>query len=84
MKTHHILNKLYLHMYCISILSSTYSNYIPISAQVLDGLGLGPRGPPIPPPASFSVIPYPVKRRAPPMGEMAGHYMFVAASPDDP
>ena len=27
--------------------------------QVLDGLGLGPKGPPIPPPCTFSVVPYP-------------------------
>lgn len=52
--------------------------------QVLDGLGLGPKGPPIPPPATFAVVPFPVKRRAPPVSEFGGRYIFVASSPDDP
>ena len=51
--------------------------------QIMDGLGLGPHGPPIPPPATFSVVCYPVKRHAPP-GAEGGHYLFVASSPDDP
>lgn len=50
---------------------------------MLDGLGLGPNGPPIPPPASFSVVPYPVKRK-PPSTEPGIHYQFVSSSPDDP
>lgn len=50
----------------------------------MDGLGLGPHGPPIPPPATFAVVPYPVRRR-PPMGvDPPSHYVFVASSPDDP
>ncbi|XP_064641495.1 hydrocephalus-inducing protein-like isoform X2 [Lineus longissimus] len=57
---------------------------LPTVEEVLDGLGLGPHGPPIPPPASFAVVPYPVKRRAPPGAEPDGHYLFVASSPDDP
>ena len=44
---------------------------------------MGPKGPPIPPPAEFAVVPYPVKRHAPP-GAEAGHYHFIASSPDDP
>ena len=48
----------------------------------MDGLGLGPRGPPVPPAATFSVVPYPVKRHAP-AGAEGGHYMFVASGPDD-
>ena len=52
--------------------------------QVLDGLGMGPKGPPIPPPATFSVIPYPVKRKAPLVSEFGGRYIFIASSPDDP
>lgn len=52
--------------------------------QVLDGLGLGPHGPPIPPPATFAVVPYPVRRR-PPLGvDPPSHYVFVASGPDDP
>lgn len=50
----------------------------------MDGLGLGPHGPPIPPPATFAVVPYPVRRR-PPLGvDPPSHYVFVASSPDDP
>ena len=49
----------------------------------MDGLGLGPNGPPIPPAALFSVMPYPVKRRAP-LEDPAHHYEFIATSPDDP
>ncbi|KAL5021172.1 hypothetical protein ScPMuIL_000327 [Solemya velum] len=56
----------------------------PTMAEVLDGLGLGPKGPPIPPPAKLAVVPYPVKRRAPPVCEFGGQYTFVASSPDDP
>lgn len=56
---------------------------LPAMNEVMDGLGLGAKGPPIPPSAMFSVIPYPVKRRAP-VTEAASHYMFVASGPDDP
>ena len=57
----------------------TISNYI----KVLNCLGVGPTGPAVPPAANFSVVPFPVKRHAPP-GAEGGHYMFIAASPDDP
>ncbi|XP_025115052.1 hydrocephalus-inducing protein-like isoform X4 [Pomacea canaliculata] len=60
------------------------SRFLPSLEEVLDGLGMGPRGPPIPPPAVFAVVPYPVKRRAPLMAELGGRYIFVASSPDDP
>ena len=52
--------------------------------QLHEGLGLGITGPPIPPPATFSVVPYPVKRK-PHMGVEPGlHFAFIAASLDDP
>ncbi|XP_010776265.1 hydrocephalus-inducing protein homolog [Notothenia coriiceps] len=35
---------------------------LPQLVQVLDDLGLGPSGPPIPPPATFSVVPFPKSR----------------------
>ncbi|XP_034061831.1 LOW QUALITY PROTEIN: hydrocephalus-inducing protein homolog [Gymnodraco acuticeps] len=35
---------------------------VPQLVQVLDDLGLGPSGPPIPPPATFSVVPFPKSR----------------------
>lgn len=56
---------------------------LPGMDEVLDGLGLGVKGPPIPPMASFAVIPYPVKRKAP-ISEAANHYLFIASGPDDP
>lgn len=46
-------------------------------------MGLGPRGPPIPPPATFGVIPFPAHRKAPPCIEF-GHYMFVSNIENDP
>lgn len=56
---------------------------LPTVEEVLDGLGLGPNGPPIPPPATFAVVPYPVRRR-PPLGiDPPSHYVFVASGPDD-
>ncbi|XP_013405663.1 hydrocephalus-inducing protein [Lingula anatina] len=57
---------------------------LPTVQEILDGLGLGPNGPPVPPPAEFAVVPYPVKRRAPGDTEPSSHYVFVAASADDP
>ncbi|XP_059164892.1 hydrocephalus-inducing protein homolog isoform X11 [Physella acuta] len=57
---------------------------LPSTTDVLDGLGLGTQGPPIPPPATFAVIPFPVKRKPPPLPEMGGGYTFIAAYPDDP
>jgi hydrocephalus-inducing protein len=56
---------------------------LPTVVEVLDGMGLGPKGPPIPPPASFSVVPYPAYRRAPPCLEF-GHYYFVSNQDNDP
>jgi len=49
--------------------------------QVLDGLGLGAKGPPIPPPATFAVVPYPVPRHAPSSVELS-HYCFVPVTDD--
>jgi hypothetical protein len=46
---------------------------------VLDGLGLGPKGKPIPGPATFAVVQYPVERQVPPSGELE-HYQFLFPS----
>lgn len=51
--------------------------------KVLDGLGLGENGPPIPPPAKFAVVHYPVKREAPTSLELC-HYNFIPTTNDDP
>ncbi|KAJ7312066.1 hypothetical protein JRQ81_006401 [Phrynocephalus forsythii] len=53
------------------------SGKLPDIVQILNGLGLGPSGPPIPPTAFFSVIPYPEKRSAPVPGEALKHFTFV-------
>ncbi|XP_053255366.1 hydrocephalus-inducing protein homolog [Podarcis raffonei] len=58
------------------------SGKLPDIVQILNGLGLGPSGPPIPPTACFSVIPYPEKRAAPVPGEALKHFTFL--SPEDP
>ncbi|NXX62461.1 HYDIN protein, partial [Scopus umbretta] len=53
------------------------SSKLPAAEQILDGLGLGPSGPPIPPAALYSVIHYPEKRMAPTAGEALKHFVFV-------
>ncbi|XP_062442830.1 hydrocephalus-inducing protein homolog [Rhea pennata] len=54
------------------------SGKLPGVEQILDSLGLGPSGPPIPPPAFYSVIHYPEKRMAPAVSEALQHFVFVA------
>ncbi|NXT36809.1 HYDIN protein, partial [Pelecanoides urinatrix] len=53
------------------------SGKLPAAEQILDGLGLGPSGPPIPPTAFYSVIHYPEERTAPAAGEALKHFVFV-------
>uniref|UniRef100_A0A8C8S7Z5 HYDIN n=1 Tax=Pelusios castaneus TaxID=367368 RepID=A0A8C8S7Z5_9SAUR len=57
------------------------SGKLPDVEQILDGLGLGPSGPPIPPTAFFSVIRYPEKRTAPIAGDALKHFTFIV--PED-
>uniref|UniRef100_A0A8C9LFZ1 HYDIN n=1 Tax=Pavo cristatus TaxID=9049 RepID=A0A8C9LFZ1_PAVCR len=52
------------------------SGKLPPAEQILDSLGLGPSGPPIPPTAFYSVIRYPEKRVAP-TGEALEHFIFI-------
>jgi hydrocephalus-inducing protein len=56
---------------------------LPMISEVLDGMGMGPKGPPIPPPASFAVVPYPAYRKSPPGAEFS-HYVFVTNNENDP
>ncbi|NXS93719.1 HYDIN protein, partial [Jacana jacana] len=49
---------------------------MPAAEQILDELGLGPSGPPIPPTAFYSVIRYPDERVAP-AGEALKHFIFI-------
>ncbi|XP_009468798.1 PREDICTED: hydrocephalus-inducing protein homolog [Nipponia nippon] len=53
------------------------SSKLPSAEQILDGLGLGPSGPPVPPTTFYSVIHYPEKRMAPEAGEALKHFVFV-------
>ncbi|KAM9214465.1 hydrocephalus-inducing protein homolog [Leptosomus discolor] len=53
------------------------SGKLPAAEQILDDLGLGPSGPPIPPTTFYSVIHYPEKRMAPAAGEALKHFIFV-------
>ncbi|XP_026722885.1 hydrocephalus-inducing protein homolog, partial [Athene cunicularia] len=53
------------------------SGKLPAAEQILDDLGLGPSGPPIPPTAFYSVIRYPEKRMVPTAGEALEHFAFV-------
>ncbi|CAM9161005.1 unnamed protein product [Bubo scandiacus] len=53
------------------------SGRLPAAEQILDDLGLGPSGPPIPPTAFYSVIRYPEKRMVPAAGEALEHFTFV-------
>ena len=38
---------------------------------------MGPSGPPIPPEAIFSVVPYPIERESPRLPECGQRYMFT-------
>ncbi|XP_075290236.1 hydrocephalus-inducing protein homolog isoform X2 [Opisthocomus hoazin] len=53
------------------------SSKLPAAEQILDDLGVGPSGPPIPPPAFYSVIRYPEKRVAPAAGEALKNFILV-------
>ena len=54
---------------------------LPTVEEILDALGLGPNGPPIPPPATFSITRMPMKRRD--VNPPPKHFVFVASSSDD-
>uniref|UniRef100_A0A2K6KCF4 HYDIN axonemal central pair apparatus protein n=1 Tax=Rhinopithecus bieti TaxID=61621 RepID=A0A2K6KCF4_RHIBE len=53
------------------------SDKLPKGEQILDILGLGSSGPPIPPPALFSIVSYPVKRPPLTMTDDLEHFVFV-------
>ncbi|XP_066569678.1 hydrocephalus-inducing protein homolog [Amia ocellicauda] len=56
---------------------------LPSLNEVLDGLGLGPKGPPIPPPTVFSIVPYPKQRQPPSSQESLSHFAFIAPTAED-
>ncbi|XP_077612463.1 hydrocephalus-inducing protein homolog [Crocuta crocuta] len=51
---------------------------LPKGDQILDILGLGSSGPPIPPPALFSIISFPMKRLPLATTEILKHFVFVS------
>ncbi|XP_004431871.1 PREDICTED: hydrocephalus-inducing protein homolog [Ceratotherium simum simum] len=53
------------------------SDSLPKGDQILDMLGLGASGPPIPPPALFSIISYPVKRQPLATTEIQKQFLFI-------
>ncbi|NWR29419.1 HYDIN protein, partial [Tachuris rubrigastra] len=63
------------------------SKKLPPAKQILDSLGLGPLGPPIPPGVLFSVLRYPEEDRVPAAAEDLRHFILVepegAAAEDD-
>ncbi|KAJ8247378.1 hypothetical protein GJAV_G00245700 [Gymnothorax javanicus] len=60
------------------------SGRLPPLEEVLDGLGEGPKGPPIPPPIIYSVVPYPERRPPPSASERPSHFTFlVPPLPED-
>ncbi|XP_066568844.1 hydrocephalus-inducing protein-like isoform X2 [Amia ocellicauda] len=60
-----------------------HGEQLPCLNEVLDGMGLGPSGPPIPPPTIFSVVPYPKTRRPPSSQESLGHFTLIAPRAED-
>ncbi|XP_048648423.1 hydrocephalus-inducing protein homolog isoform X1 [Marmota marmota marmota] len=56
---------------------------LPKAEQILDILGLGSSGPPIPPPALFSIISYPVKRQPIATIDILKHFVFVTPPTDE-
>ncbi|XP_064496779.1 hydrocephalus-inducing protein homolog [Pseudopipra pipra] len=63
------------------------SKKLPPPKQILDSLGLGPLGPPIPPGSLFSVVPYPEEDRVSTASQDLRHFILVepegAAAEDD-
>ncbi|XP_003791425.1 hydrocephalus-inducing protein homolog isoform X2 [Otolemur garnettii] len=56
---------------------------LPKVDQILDALGLGSSGPPIPPPTLFSIITYPTKRTSLTTTDILKHFVFIIPPSDD-
>ena len=52
--------------------------------QLHEGLGMGTTGPPVPPPATFSVVPFPIKRKPHIGADPSVNFSFIAAGLEDP
>ncbi|KAG2470210.1 HYDIN protein, partial [Polypterus senegalus] len=57
--------------------------WLPHLHEVLDGMGLGPSGPPLPPPFILSVVRYPVKRTSLGNQNALEHFAFLAPSTEE-
>lgn len=66
-----------------SITQDIFQCGLPSADEILEGLGEGPGGRPVPEPMTFQVYPMPLKRRQ--VHEtLQERFAFIAASPDDP
>ena len=65
------------------VTEAMFEGGLPSMAEILEGMGEGPGGRPIPDPMTFQVYPLPLKRRQ--LHEtLQERFAFVASSPDDP
>ncbi|XP_069510876.1 hydrocephalus-inducing protein homolog [Ambystoma mexicanum] len=60
------------------------SGKLPSLDKILDSLGMGPSGPPVPPPTTFSVVTYPAKRKPQSEHDILEQFVLIASSPNDP
>ncbi|TRY66375.1 hypothetical protein DNTS_003347 [Danionella cerebrum] len=63
-----------------SVIIRTFN--LPSQEEILDGLGLGPKGPPIPLPVTFSIVPYP-KMRSVTNTQPSSCFSFLKLVPED-
>ncbi|XP_075998117.1 hydrocephalus-inducing protein homolog [Genypterus blacodes] len=56
---------------------------LPPLEEVLDGLGLGPKGPPMPPPITFSMVPFPKNRMEPNPQVTCDCFSFLVSTESD-
>jgi len=64
------------------IFSKILGSGLPTHEEILDALGIGPSGTPLPKPVTLQVCPYPLKRA--PIKQESHIFSFIATSPDDP
>ena len=66
-----------------NVTEAIFDGGLPSMAEILEGMGEGPGGRPIPEPMTFQVYPLPLKRRQ--LHEtLQERFAFIASSPDDP
>ena len=66
-----------------NVTEAIFEGGLPSMAEILEGMGEGPGGRPVPEPMTFQVYPMPLKRRQ--LHEtLQERFAFIATSPDDP